>query len=217
MVRAPRLFRPHRSGHFCQNAPAPHAGGLTPRSQLRPPPSRGATDALAESRFLERLEEALRVAERVLGAARLLTPARRPRAAATAGGVSQHARHQLHHQVCARQHQQGAASAARPLVLCRRAAADARARARFAPPSPSSCGRPRAAGCSRAPKLASSRCGTVRALRGRRAPRDAALKQPRAAGTSFNFETILQAHDTAIRALVWSHNENWLVSGAPLR
>lgn len=32
-------------------------------------------------------------------------------------------------------------------------------------------------------------------------------------GTSFNFETILQAHDSAIRALVWSHNENWLVSG----
>jgi len=31
---------------------------------------------------------------------------------------------------------------------------------------------------------------------------------------SFNFETILQAHDTAIRALVWSHNENWLISGA---
>ena len=36
----------------------------------------------------------------------------------------------------------------------------------------------------------------------------------RDAGTSFNFETILQAHDTAIRALVWSHNENWLISGA---
>ena len=32
-------------------------------------------------------------------------------------------------------------------------------------------------------------------------------------GVSFNFETILQAHDTAIRALVWSHNENWLISG----
>jgi hypothetical protein len=36
-----------------------------------------------------------------------------------------------------------------------------------------------------------------------------------APGTSFNFETILQTHDTAIRALVWSHNEDWLLSGAP--
>ena len=33
------------------------------------------------------------------------------------------------------------------------------------------------------------------------------------AGTSFNFETILQAHDTAIRSLQWAHNENWLISG----
>lgn len=32
-------------------------------------------------------------------------------------------------------------------------------------------------------------------------------------GTSFNFETILQAHDMAVRALCWSHNENWLISG----
>ena len=32
-------------------------------------------------------------------------------------------------------------------------------------------------------------------------------------GTSFNFETILQAHDVGIRALTWAHNENWLVSG----
>ncbi|KAK6102782.1 WD domain G-beta repeat family protein [Brugia pahangi] len=31
-------------------------------------------------------------------------------------------------------------------------------------------------------------------------------------GTAFNFETILQAHDTAIRALKWSHNDQWLVS-----
>ncbi|CAG9530980.1 unnamed protein product [Cercopithifilaria johnstoni] len=31
-------------------------------------------------------------------------------------------------------------------------------------------------------------------------------------GTAFNFETILQAHDTAIRALRWSHNDQWLVS-----
>lgn len=32
-------------------------------------------------------------------------------------------------------------------------------------------------------------------------------------GTAFNFETILQAHDTAIRALKWSHNDLWLASG----
>ncbi|MFH4975692.1 hypothetical protein AB6A40_002401 [Gnathostoma spinigerum] len=31
-------------------------------------------------------------------------------------------------------------------------------------------------------------------------------------GTAFNFETILQAHDAAIRALKWSHNDQWLVS-----
>ncbi|CAB3411246.1 unnamed protein product [Caenorhabditis bovis] len=31
-------------------------------------------------------------------------------------------------------------------------------------------------------------------------------------GTAFNFETILQAHDTAIRALKWSYNEQWLLS-----
>ncbi|VDK44839.1 unnamed protein product [Anisakis simplex] len=31
-------------------------------------------------------------------------------------------------------------------------------------------------------------------------------------GTAFNFETILQAHDSAIRALKWSHNDQWLVS-----
>ncbi|EYC06821.1 hypothetical protein Y032_0073g722 [Ancylostoma ceylanicum] len=31
-------------------------------------------------------------------------------------------------------------------------------------------------------------------------------------GTAFNFETILQAHDSAIRAMTWSHNEQWLVS-----
>ncbi|KAF2077962.1 hypothetical protein CYY_000762 [Polysphondylium violaceum] len=32
-------------------------------------------------------------------------------------------------------------------------------------------------------------------------------------GLTFNFETILQAHDTAVRAMVWSHNEDWMVSG----
>lgn len=37
---------------------------------------------------------------------------------------------------------------------------------------------------------------------------------PPTPGTSFNFETILQAHDSAIRSLTWSHNENWLISGA---
>eukprot|EP01133_Synstelium_polycarpum_P005949 gene5949-6889_t len=32
-------------------------------------------------------------------------------------------------------------------------------------------------------------------------------------GLTFNFETILQAHDKAVRAITWSHNENWMVSG----
>ncbi|GAY48628.1 hypothetical protein CUMW_113150 [Citrus unshiu] len=32
-------------------------------------------------------------------------------------------------------------------------------------------------------------------------------------GQSFNFEMILQAHDHAIRSMVWSHNDNWMVSG----
>lgn len=32
-------------------------------------------------------------------------------------------------------------------------------------------------------------------------------------GTGFNFETIMQAHDSAIRALCYSHNDDWLVSG----
>lgn len=30
---------------------------------------------------------------------------------------------------------------------------------------------------------------------------------------SFNFETILQAHDTAVRSMVWSRNGNFMVSG----
>ena len=32
-------------------------------------------------------------------------------------------------------------------------------------------------------------------------------------GMSFNFETILQAHNCAIRTATFSHNENWLISG----
>lgn len=31
-------------------------------------------------------------------------------------------------------------------------------------------------------------------------------------GLAFNFETILQAHDDAVRAMVWSHNSNWLLT-----
>lgn len=31
-------------------------------------------------------------------------------------------------------------------------------------------------------------------------------------GTAFNFETIMQAHDVAIRAATYSHNEDWLIS-----
>ena len=31
-------------------------------------------------------------------------------------------------------------------------------------------------------------------------------------GTGFNFETIMQAHDTAVRAVVYSHNDEWLLS-----
>jgi len=32
-------------------------------------------------------------------------------------------------------------------------------------------------------------------------------------GLTFNFETILQAHDAAIRYMVWNHNDTWMVSG----
>jgi polyadenylation factor subunit 2 len=32
-------------------------------------------------------------------------------------------------------------------------------------------------------------------------------------GTGFNFETIMQAHDSAIRALEYSHSGDWLISG----
>ncbi|KAG4103854.1 WD40 repeat-like protein [Neocallimastix lanati (nom. inval.)] len=31
-------------------------------------------------------------------------------------------------------------------------------------------------------------------------------------GLTFNFETILQAHDTAVRSMIWSHNDNWMVT-----
>eukprot|EP01134_Creolimax_fragrantissima_P003722 CFRG3722T1 len=32
-------------------------------------------------------------------------------------------------------------------------------------------------------------------------------------GLTFNFETILQAHDQAVRSMMWSHNDNWMVTG----
>lgn len=32
-------------------------------------------------------------------------------------------------------------------------------------------------------------------------------------GMMFNFETILQAHDEAVRCLKWSDNGDWLLSG----
>lgn len=32
-------------------------------------------------------------------------------------------------------------------------------------------------------------------------------------GLTFNFETILQAHDTSVRAMKWSHNDTWMVTG----
>ncbi|KAH6582238.1 hypothetical protein BASA50_008024 [Batrachochytrium salamandrivorans] len=31
-------------------------------------------------------------------------------------------------------------------------------------------------------------------------------------GLTFNFETILQAHDSAIRSIKWSHNDTWMIS-----
>ncbi|OAD74110.1 hypothetical protein PHYBLDRAFT_19466, partial [Phycomyces blakesleeanus NRRL 1555(-)] len=31
-------------------------------------------------------------------------------------------------------------------------------------------------------------------------------------GLTFNFETILQAHDSAVRAMNWSHNDDWMVT-----
>eukprot|EP00742_Colponemidia_sp_Colp-10_P006411 GILJ01006869.1.p1 GENE.GILJ01006869.1~~GILJ01006869.1.p1 ORF type:complete len:434 (+),score=42.77 GILJ01006869.1:72-1373(+) len=32
-------------------------------------------------------------------------------------------------------------------------------------------------------------------------------------GLTFNFETILQAHEHSIRAMTWSHDSNWMISG----
>ncbi|XP_064459327.1 pre-mRNA 3' end processing protein WDR33-like [Ornithodoros turicata] len=32
-------------------------------------------------------------------------------------------------------------------------------------------------------------------------------------GLTFNFETILQAHDSSVRCMVWSHNDTWMVTG----
>ena len=32
-------------------------------------------------------------------------------------------------------------------------------------------------------------------------------------GLSFNFETTQQAHETAVRVAVWSHREEWMISG----
>jgi polyadenylation factor subunit 2 len=32
-------------------------------------------------------------------------------------------------------------------------------------------------------------------------------------GSAFNFETIMQAHDSAVRTMIWSHNENWMITG----
>ncbi|KAL5274549.1 WDR33 family protein [Megaselia abdita] len=32
-------------------------------------------------------------------------------------------------------------------------------------------------------------------------------------GLTFNFETILQAHDVPVRTMVWSHNDSWMVTG----
>ncbi|KAI9207852.1 WD40-repeat-containing domain protein [Polychytrium aggregatum] len=32
-------------------------------------------------------------------------------------------------------------------------------------------------------------------------------------GLTFNFETILQAHDTAVRAMTWSRNDTWMITG----
>jgi len=32
-------------------------------------------------------------------------------------------------------------------------------------------------------------------------------------GLTFNFETILQAHDSPVRSIIWSHNGKWMVTG----
>ncbi|KAJ3124524.1 hypothetical protein HK098_001072 [Nowakowskiella sp. JEL0407] len=31
-------------------------------------------------------------------------------------------------------------------------------------------------------------------------------------GLTFNFETILQAHDSAVRSMIWSHNDTWMIT-----
>lgn len=31
-------------------------------------------------------------------------------------------------------------------------------------------------------------------------------------GLTFNFETILQAHDSPVRSMIWSHNDIWMVT-----
>lgn len=31
-------------------------------------------------------------------------------------------------------------------------------------------------------------------------------------GLTFNFETILQAHDTSVRSMIWSHSDNWMLT-----
>uniref|UniRef100_A0A7S4MMH6 Uncharacterized protein n=1 Tax=Vannella robusta TaxID=1487602 RepID=A0A7S4MMH6_9EUKA len=33
-------------------------------------------------------------------------------------------------------------------------------------------------------------------------------------GLTFNFETMTQAHKTAVRSMIWSHDEDWMVSGS---
>jgi polyadenylation factor subunit 2 len=32
-------------------------------------------------------------------------------------------------------------------------------------------------------------------------------------GLTFNFETILQAHDRAVRSMIWSHNDTYMITG----
>lgn len=61
--------------------------------------------------------------------------------------------------------------------------------------------------------LTGSQIGEFTLWNGARPPARARWRPHAVAGTSFNFETILQAHDTAIRSLQWAHNENWLISG----
>uniref|UniRef100_A0A0E9V3F5 Uncharacterized protein n=1 Tax=Anguilla anguilla TaxID=7936 RepID=A0A0E9V3F5_ANGAN len=31
-------------------------------------------------------------------------------------------------------------------------------------------------------------------------------------GSLFNFETILQAHDSPVRAMTWPHNDMWMLT-----